>query len=1308
MTENHCRCVHVSKILRVAVAFLAFFTSSSFSQVTTNIADQYFEDIANPLTLDWDVYKDYAVVAFEVVDVDQDGLKDIIIHFWKQHSGDEFNGTTPNILKVFKLRDDMTFIDFTQELLGSDIVDLGGASRNIEISDLNRDGKPDIVFSINQEDGRITSDDNSDGQLAAMISTSTGYEIIKFGTFSFFHSLGVGKLANGHDFVTGNGFTGGIKAELYSFSSSNQPILNDSGDLEIPPNGFRFLSNEMDYSTQLIRNANHPYMFGIMAYELIDNKWTKTDEILDPYPKIGEIQFKGWNGASYDTADVIDIGGIPSIGQGGYSYAESCGLKVYPEADEIVVLKLNSAEIPNFGDQEYYEQNELINYNILMGFDINNSELVTKPLNIKKEAVSTNYNFIDCSDIDGDSYQDIVAYTYGAIPSIYINDQNGGFYLLTDSRIPDIQDPTIWPENSAAASVDETSILRDFTGDGIPDLFFLPSYVPPIDFGNDFADGIGLKFFVGTQYLTKNRLDTDQDGVSDETDNCLQITNSNQTDSDLDGVGDVCDALPLDPLETIDTDSDGIGNNADDDDDGDGVIDVNDTLPLDPTNDSDNDGVANNADAYPEDSLYSEDTDLDGLPDSWELIYGLDPNDSSDASSDQDDDGVTALYEFLAGTIPLGSLDLDGNGQYDALTDGLLLLRSMFGLDGGTLVSGAIAPDAAYTSASDIEARVATLGNLADIDGNGDIDALTDGLLVLRFLFGLAGDPLFKGILAPNSTRTEAEILGFLGTLSPVSVESYAVPEVLSANWTDYNDDLDILGSIYQSYPWKLNVDPLWFTSLQIPSSEFSRSDYILDTSSEMGGGVGYGSYLNVNSTKQYIFYSNWQPGVPTNGNAWMVTLEDGAAVSVVSKKIAGATRTHVLKNKDGSKMVVLPGIDEGELSIGLPGDAASYAFNLETLEFNQLNLEEIAAHDSITFDFENDGDDDIMTTTWGPAYDGHGLILKNDNGLLKPIQVKMPMGCCGYPLGYSMNSPFYEDNKLGVVMGDAYLPSHPELNIADDHNFIAYFDPSMSNEPESYTQLPLPYFERDEFSDIPEKFTDGQHTSHDVASRVFDIDKDGDKDIIISSMLWSDDYPLNIIQILVNHEGIYVDETDTRLYNWISAGPGHHQIDIADINNDGFQDILLSDHGDAWFNRMFSGEFSLKTSIGAGSKVLLNDGEGHFVTVAHQYITKPFSHQASHIPSLTNSNLLKWTSISVEDQNPNQATVEVVSLNSVISTGPNGINPDTLGVPGFNEFYYLLHNEEARTAVKSGEFESGLEHYLARGQWDKLSINAN
>ena len=48
-------------------------------------------------------------------------------------------------------------------------------------------------------------------------------------------------------------------------------------------------------------------------------------------------------------------------------------------------------------------------------------------------------------------------------------------------------------------------------------------------------------------------------------------------DDDGDGVLDVDDAFPLDASETIDTDGDGIGNNADTDDDGDGVDDI--TMP---------------------------------------------------------------------------------------------------------------------------------------------------------------------------------------------------------------------------------------------------------------------------------------------------------------------------------------------------------------------------------------------------------------------------------------------------------------------------------------------------------------------------------------------------------------------------------------------------------------------------------------------------------------------------------------------------------------------------------------------------------
>ena len=253
-------------------------------------------------------------------------------------------------------------------------------------------------------------------------------------------------------------------------------------------------------------------------------------------------------------------------------------------------------------------------------------------------------------------------------------------------------------------------------------------------------------------------LDTDSDGTGNNAD----------TDDDGDGVADGSDAFPLDSAESVDTDSDGTGNNADTDDDNDGVADENDSSPLDPTNDSDDDGVANNADVYPENNLYTKDSDSDGMPDAWETRYGLDPNDPSDATSDQDNDGITALNEFLAGTIPSGSLDIDGNAQYDALTDGLLLLRGMFGLDGNALIGGTVASNATYTATADIEARIAILGDLADIDGNGEVDALTDGLLTLRYLFGLEGDTLIAGVVASDATRTSAaDIEAHLKTLMP-------------------------------------------------------------------------------------------------------------------------------------------------------------------------------------------------------------------------------------------------------------------------------------------------------------------------------------------------------------------------------------------------------------------------------------------------------------------------------------------------------------------------------------------------------------
>ena len=91
----------------------------------------------------------------------------------------------------------------------------------------------------------------------------------------------------------------------------------------------------------------------------------------------------------------------------------------------------------------------------------------------------------------------------------------------------------------------------------------------------------------------------------------------------------------------------------------------------------------------------------------------------------------------------------------------------MFCLTGDALIGAAVASDAVYTTSADMEARITMLGTL-DIDGNGSVDALTDGLVALRYLFGLRGDALITGVIASDATRTtSAEIEAHIQSLTP-------------------------------------------------------------------------------------------------------------------------------------------------------------------------------------------------------------------------------------------------------------------------------------------------------------------------------------------------------------------------------------------------------------------------------------------------------------------------------------------------------------------------------------------------------------
>ena len=99
----------------------------------------------------------------------------------------------------------------------------------------------------------------------------------------------------------------------------------------------------------------------------------------------------------------------------------------------------------------------------------------------------------------------------------------------------------------------------------------------------------------------------------------------------------------------------------------------------------------------------TRDNDNDGLPDVWELEYGLDWNDAADAQTDSDFDGLTALQEFQAQTSPINS-DTDS----DLLPDGFEVGNTLNPLD---------AADAALDNDSD------SYTNLQEFYANSDVNS---------------------------------------------------------------------------------------------------------------------------------------------------------------------------------------------------------------------------------------------------------------------------------------------------------------------------------------------------------------------------------------------------------------------------------------------------------------------------------------------------------------------------------------------------------------------------------------------------------
>jgi hypothetical protein len=200
-------------------------------------------------------------------------------------------------------------------------------------------------------------------------------------------------------------------------------------------------------------------------------------------------------------------------------------------------------------------------------------------------------------------------------------------------------------------------------------------------------------------------------------------------DRDGDGVEDKDDDLPFDATETVDTDGDGIGNNADADDDGDTVLDDNDAFPLDATEtvDTDGDGVGNNADTDDDDDGVLDVDDpyplnvsptltINYMGNTEKPIAGVTltqtESDSTATNFTTDANGQVTLPGTTTNTYTLSATSLYNTGEDPVdLLDAIRILQHA-----GELLT---------LTASQLLA--------ADVSGNGEVDIL-DAIYILQHL----------------------------------------------------------------------------------------------------------------------------------------------------------------------------------------------------------------------------------------------------------------------------------------------------------------------------------------------------------------------------------------------------------------------------------------------------------------------------------------------------------------------------------------------------------------------------------------------
>jgi len=386
------------------------------------------------------------------LNINDDEHIDFISHFWcdSKIAGEYDNEPTPDALVAY-LNDGFGnyFID-NLGVFGEIYPELGGASRKYAIGDINNDGKNDIAFAMNWEDGRASYDYESMisnySRPALLLSNDNGYEIVKLGEPDWGHSA---QIKNNKVFFAGH------KSQVFELDKNGWNDVSDS----YPELSFASFLLFDEYIINSIRKDSS------QGLELI-----KDNEIISSimFEESFKVNFESWNNAGTNYYTELGVYNIRGKNYFDGMISEMC------QKEDIIVASINASKLISGEIVEggFYSESDTTPVVMLALYKIENDKLLTYDKTIKDEEINHNYNFFDCKDVNNDGKKDIIASVFSqqwndydnnkGVPEIYIN-ADDHYYNLDTSN---------WPTYSN--NEDTQGFLFDFDNNGTSDLVIFP------------------------------------------------------------------------------------------------------------------------------------------------------------------------------------------------------------------------------------------------------------------------------------------------------------------------------------------------------------------------------------------------------------------------------------------------------------------------------------------------------------------------------------------------------------------------------------------------------------------------------------------------------------------------------------------------------------------------------------------------------------------------------------------------------------------------------------------------------------------